>query len=47
MIQKSVTEQTIDMVLTRCNKKGTITTAQPKHGPCHGPGHFQPLWQPR
>lgn len=32
---------------THCNKKGTITTAQPKHGPCHGPGHFQPLWQPR
>lgn len=32
---------------THCNKKGTITTAQPKHGPCHGSGHFQPLWQPR
>lgn len=31
---------------THCNKKGTITTAQPKRGPCHGPGHFQPLWQP-
>lgn len=25
---------------THCNKKGTITTAQPKHGPCYGAWTF-------